>query len=357
MILFNKALLSLWTFGFPFFLTLWHCVFATFVTQLLVRYPEIMPCIPAEWGLLQSAKEGKVTRSMLIYRLLPTSFFFAGGLALGNSAYKHLSVAYIQMLKSLNPICILLLAFLLGREKPSVIQLSLVGIICGGVVLASAGELHFSAIGFFLQVSAILLDVCRMTLVDILMVDVKLDSLSMLYYLAPMSSVFILVGFLCFEYDPATFPWARILDPTFGSALILNASVAFLLNIAVYVAVANSSSVIIGVSGMAKDMLLVASSVAFFASPITMQQIIGYSISIVGLSWYKEYKVDPARMTERVADTWNRTVQFAVFAAACCIGRRGPAWRRAENEDDGETAFMLSPVSPTDAKKIKETPV
>lgn len=41
MILFNKALLSTWNFGFPFFLTCWHCVFATVLTQVMYK------CLPS----------------------------------------------------------------------------------------------------------------------------------------------------------------------------------------------------------------------------------------------------------------------------------------------------------------------
>lgn len=250
--------------------------------------------------MFQSVKEGKITWQIILYRLTPLAVFHASGLTLGNSAYKFLSVAYIQILKSLSPVMILLVAFMIGKEKPSAIQLGIVSIICGGVVLASTGELQFSLVGFVLQLLAILTDVGRMTLIDILMVDVKLDSLSMLYYLSPLSSVMIFFGFIFFELD-ATFPWGRIfLDPSFGSALLFSGVLAFCLNIAVFVGVAHSSSVIIGVSGLLKDMILVASSVLFFGSPITMQQIFGYGVSIVGLSYYREFRADPQKASEKV---------------------------------------------------------
>ena len=149
MILFNKALLSYWGFGFPFALTLWHCVFCSAVTQTMVMSGSTFG---KEWGLLSSAREGAVTTQIFRTRILPLSLFFAGGLTLGNSAYKFLSVAYIQMLKSLSPVLLLLLAIAIGKEKPSAVQLALVAVICCGVMLASAGERHFSAVGAVLQV-------------------------------------------------------------------------------------------------------------------------------------------------------------------------------------------------------------
>lgn len=43
MILFNKALLSTWDFGYPFFLTSWHCLFSTILTQVLARTTNMLP--------------------------------------------------------------------------------------------------------------------------------------------------------------------------------------------------------------------------------------------------------------------------------------------------------------------------
>ena len=350
MILFNKALMSSWGFPFPFAMTLWHCIFATLVTQLMVNFPQLFSFVPSEWNLFQSAREGKVTRQIFLTALVPLACFFAGGLTLGNSAYRYLSVAYIQMLKSLSPVCILIVSFLIGKEKPSIVQLSLVLMICIGVGLASSGEMHFSVVGFVLQVGAILSDVCRMTLIDVLMVDIKLDSLSMLYYLAPISSFLIFLGFLVFEYDPTTFPWSRVFDPSFGSILLVNGLCAICLNLTVFVAVANTSSVIIGVSGLVKDMLLVTSSVFLFGSPISTQQIVGYSISICGLTLYREYKSDPARMAGKLFDTVGRIRQVFVFATACCLGqgrRRAPGLvmpsssTPASAEEDAESEPLL----------------
>ena len=71
---------------------------------------------------------------------------------LGNSAYKFISLAYIQMLKSLTPVPTLLLAFLVGREQASLVLVAIVVTVTAGTAMASIGELNFSMIGFVLQV-------------------------------------------------------------------------------------------------------------------------------------------------------------------------------------------------------------
>jgi drug/metabolite transporter (DMT)-like permease len=44
----------------------------------------------------------------------------------GNSAYKYISVAYLQIMKSMTPVPTLLVSFLIGREKPTWAQLLIV---------------------------------------------------------------------------------------------------------------------------------------------------------------------------------------------------------------------------------------
>lgn len=42
-ILFNKAVLSNMNFPFPMFLTAWHMLFATVLTQILARTTDMLP--------------------------------------------------------------------------------------------------------------------------------------------------------------------------------------------------------------------------------------------------------------------------------------------------------------------------
>jgi drug/metabolite transporter (DMT)-like permease len=165
---------------------------------------------------------------MYLYRFLPISVFFAGGLTLGNSAYQYLSVAYIQMLKSFTPVPMLLVGVLLGKEHPSWQQFIVVLVVSGGLALSTEGELSFSVDGFVLQCLAMLCDVCRINLLDMYIASAKLDSLSTLYYYAPASFVLILIGFFVLEAN--NFPYAQ-LSFGFWCLLLLNGLVSLGLNV------------------------------------------------------------------------------------------------------------------------------
>jgi len=86
--------------------------------------------------------------------VIPVAAFFGVGICLGNMAYQYISVAYIQMIKAINPVPLLLLYFAFGREKPSFVLLLSVSVISAGVYISSLGELQFSWLGFCVQVIA-----------------------------------------------------------------------------------------------------------------------------------------------------------------------------------------------------------
>ena len=88
-------------------------IFATVVTQVLSRTTTMLPAV----------KENRVSSNEYLRKFIPMSLLYAISLVLGNSAYKFISVVYIQMLKSSSPVIVLLLAICAGREKPSLVQL------------------------------------------------------------------------------------------------------------------------------------------------------------------------------------------------------------------------------------------
>lgn len=198
------------------------------------------------------------------------SVCFAMGLVLGNMAYRYISLAYIQMIKASNPVPLLLLNFAAGREKPSILQLGIVLVVSSGVIMSSLGELNFSWVGFIVQFTAVLADVCRVMLLDTTMKDLNLDSLSLLYYTAPPSAVMIFVGFVMFEASSLSLD-VFTFDLTF--MLLLNGFLAFSLNIAVIYLVSSTSGMVMSISGPIKDITIVMSSVIIFGAPITMLQV------------------------------------------------------------------------------------
>jgi hypothetical protein len=86
-IMFNKAILDFYGFRYPIFLTCWHMVFATTLTQILARTTSMF-----------TAVNNKVVNWEIFFkRVCPVAVVFALSLILSNTAYIYLSVSFIQV--------------------------------------------------------------------------------------------------------------------------------------------------------------------------------------------------------------------------------------------------------------------
>lgn len=203
------------------------------------------------------------------------------------------------MLKAFTPVAVLIVSYMSGLEKSSILELFIVTIICTGVAITSVGELNFSWIGFVFQAAAILFESSRLVLTNILMKQLKLDPLSSLYYIAPVCMCFILPAHFYFEFS--LLPWETMMTTKFAGMMAASGAVAFSLNVAVVVLISNTSALTLTLAGIVKDLLLVFLSVSIFGSPVTPLQYFGYGMTLFALNMHKEYKKNPDRAAKAMA--------------------------------------------------------
>jgi len=277
-IVFNKYILDpkKLNFPFPIFLTTWHLVFATFMTQCLARFTTV----------LDSRKNVPMTGRVYLRAIVPIGAFFSMSLICGNVAYLYLSVSFIQMLKATTPVAVLLSTWALGMAPPNMRTLLNVSAIVFGVIIASVGEIKFVMIGFLIQVAGIMFEAIRLTMVQRLLSgsEFKMDPLVSLYYFAPACA--IMNGVLCLFMELPKLGMTDLYRVGLFT-LLLNAVVAFGLNVAVVLLIGKTSSLVLTLSGVLKDILLVACSMIIFHDPVSPLQAFGYSIALGGLVYYK----------------------------------------------------------------------
>jgi len=282
-ILFNKWILSEGGFPYPIILTSWHMLFATVVTQVMRRTTNLLP----------SLNEVPITADFYLKNIVPIGIFFAASLVFSNKAYLYLSVSFIQMLKASTPVVVLLISFIMGLEKPNLQLLGLIVAVSLGVAIASAGEIHFVPIGVIFQSIAVVVESVRLVLVSTLLSanGYKFDALSGLYLYAPVCFVLNFSMFLIFEYP--SFSMDALWNLGLG-VLLMNAAIAFCLNISVVFLLKHTSSLVFTLSGVIKDILLIVSSSLLFHSSISTLQTFGYSLALTGITLYNLLKLKKA---------------------------------------------------------------
>ncbi|KAL2886259.1 putative sugar phosphate/phosphate translocator [Ceratocystis lukuohia] len=271
-ILFNKWLLDR---NFPIILTCWHLIFATGLTQVLSRTT----------SLLDGRHKVKMTGRVYLRAVVPIGVCYCGSLVFSNIVYMYLSVAYIQMLKSVAPCTVLLIGYFLGTQHPTLRTWINVLVITLGVAITSVGELQFSMAGFIYQMLGIIFEGTRLTMIQVLLSgdDFKMDPLVSLYYFAPVCAVMNCTVALFTELP--SFKMEDLWQTGIGM-LFLNAGVASTLNIASVFLIGKTSSLVLVLAGILKAILLVVLSVIIWGTPIAPLQILGYGIALGGLTVY-----------------------------------------------------------------------
>ncbi|KAK3499972.1 triose-phosphate transporter family-domain-containing protein [Neurospora hispaniola] len=274
-ILFNKWLLAPDRFSYPTILTCWHLIFATIATQILARTTT----------LLDGRKSVKMTGRLYLRAIVPIGFLFSGSLVCSNMVYLYLSVAFIQMLKAAAPVAVLLTAWVWGVEQPSQSRLINVLFIVFGVGLASFGEIAFSLTGFLFQLGGIVFEAMRLIMIQVLLKGdgQKMDPLVSLYYFAPVCASMNFVVALFTEFR--SFNIADLYNTGLW-CLLLNAVVAFMLNISSVCLIGRTSGLVMTLTGILKNILLVVASVMIWQTSITPLQFLGYAIALAGLVYY-----------------------------------------------------------------------
>ncbi|BDD57132.1 hypothetical protein MPDQ_003479 [Monascus purpureus] len=302
-ILFQKYLLDPNRFPYPIVLTTWHLSFATLMTQILARTTT----------LLDGRKNVKMTGRVYLRAIVPIGLFFSLSLICGNVAYLYLSVAFIQMLKATTPVAVLFATWGMGMAPVNYKVLLNVIVIVIGVIIASFGEIKFVLIGVIYQVAGLTFEATRLVMVQRLLssAEYKMDPLVSLYYYAPVCAVMNAIPALFLEVPKVT------MDQVYGVGiwtLIANAGVAFLLNVSVVFLIGKTSSLVMTLCGVLKDILLIVASMVIWGTQVTKLQFFGYSLALMGLVYYKLGGEKIKEYTGQASRSWaeygaNRPVQ------------------------------------------------
>ncbi|KAL2141075.1 hypothetical protein VTI28DRAFT_2873 [Corynascus sepedonium] len=274
-ILFNKWIIDSRGFKYPVILTCWHLIFATIATQVLARTTT----------LLDGRKKVKMNGRTYLRAIVPIGLLYSASLVCSNMVYLYLSVAFIQMLKAAAPVAVLLTSWAWGVEEPSLKRFLNVLLIVAGVALASFGEIDFSLAGFLFQLGGIVFEAMRLVMIQVLLSGdtQKMDPLVSLYYYAPVCAVMniiIAIGSEANNFNPADLATAGY------GLLLLNAIVAFMLNVSSVFLIGKTSGLVMTLTGILKNILLVIISVMIWHTTISWMQFLGYAIALAGLVYY-----------------------------------------------------------------------
>ena len=284
-ILFNKYILAYSGFKYPIALTMWHMVFCTTVSAVLVRGTG-------------TTKRLHMPRKEYVNRVVPIGALYAASLWLSNSAYLHLSVSFIQMTKALMPGLVYACGVAFGMEKLTRVTTLNMVIIAVGVAIAAYGEIDFVWIGVIEQLSALLFEAMRLMLVQVLITKqgYGMNPIQSLYYVSPACAACLVLPFAFVELPEILNDVGLVID---YPMLLLNALTAFALNLAVFLLIGKTSALTMNIAGVIKDWMLIFASQHLFGNAVSFLNYVGYVIAFLSVGMYNFNKLRAAKKADR----------------------------------------------------------
>ncbi|KAJ9533354.1 hypothetical protein QJQ45_026415 [Haematococcus lacustris] len=291
-IMVNKYVLSISGFPYPVALTCSHMLFCSILAWCLVKigWADVVP----------------ISADTYLRCILPIGLLFAITLWTGNAAYLYLSVSFIQMLKASMPMVVYVVGIMFATEKFTLFTVLNMIVVGTGIGIAAYGEILFVWVGVILQAASICTESVRLTLVQILLQSrgIKMNPISSLYHIAPCCFVFLALPFTYIELPK------MMRDPTLRvnvPLLLVSASGAFALNMAVFLLIGKTSALTMNVAGVVKDWLLILLSVVLYGSPVTTTQLMGYGLAFAGVCVYNYQKIQSLKQqNSKVVDTSDK---------------------------------------------------
>lgn len=294
LIAYNKYLINEARFPFAIALVLLHAVFCSVCTGVLYLVkPSLFP------SLSDPARKVTVDSDLILRGALPIAVLFSAQLVLSNTAYMHSSLAFLQMMKEANLVLIYFFSLLAALEKFSWRSIGILAFVIVATTLTIHGEVNFSMTGFMIQGVGQLFECCKIVLQAMLLTKSgrALDPLTYVMLVMPLCALFLGAGFgvlLAFPHEHFMTPQLHHLEQWWPH-LLVNACIAFALNVAIALFIKYSSAVSFILAGILKDAMIVAAGGLLLKEVITLIQAFGFFLQLLGIFFWGMVKNFPER--------------------------------------------------------------
>ncbi|KAI8073345.1 triose-phosphate transporter family-domain-containing protein [Gongronella butleri] len=272
--LYNKIILQLYEFPFPWTLTGVHTMCGAIGSYLFWRADVFTPSQLGE-------RENIV---MILFSVLYTI-----NIAISNVSLNLVSVPVHQVIRAMTPLFTILLSVMfLGKSYSSLTYISLFPVVAG-VGFATFGDYDYTTAGFFLTMLGTVLAAIKTIVTNRVQVGrLKLHPLDLLLRMSPLA----FIQTMAYSYLTGEMAIMHDFVKTRGSwslvfALLVNGILAFFLNVVSFTANKKTSALTMTVAGNVKQVLSIVLSVIIFNIQLTWMKSWGIILTLAGGAWYR----------------------------------------------------------------------
>jgi hypothetical protein len=279
LILLQKYVLGVLDFEYPIFIVTLAAVTRWAVVLTLVHTGVIRLGAHADLSFVEW------TRGML-----PVGILECISLAAGSSAYLHISVSFVQMLKAFQPVVLNVFIVGLGLEKFSWQLFACIAVVTAGSVLAAIGEVNFTPTGVWLMLISELAESAKYVILHFYLRNERFTLWEGVYFTTPSSSFSLGVLCVLFERD--------VVKRENMALFLANWKIFFALVVLAMITTVSGFGIIKELGSvsnkvlvMLRNALLIYPAVQLYDDIVTPIQIIGYGVTAVGTTAFAFVKV------------------------------------------------------------------
>lgn len=272
-------------FQFPLTITVIHMVFSWGMCHIQLHY------------FRGGQKKQYLTLKQQFEKVAPLAICFSLSVAMGNLSLKYIFPSFNQMLGAMSPLITVGLAVAMQSKRYNSWTWLSMPIICGGLAVCSVQEMNFSARGALHATGATVLRALKSIMQGKLLQGDHLDSVTLLYYMAPWAAANLFVLACLIEgFEPELLLLRGLWGSqsghrvTGGSTvlvlLIVSGLNACLLNVANFLVTSYTSPVTLQVLGNVKSCLSIIVSVSIFRNHLNAEQAFGVAACLFGVWVY-----------------------------------------------------------------------
>ncbi|XP_065904535.1 solute carrier family 35 member E1-like [Dysidea avara] len=234
-----------------------------------------------------------VTRRQFVRRIAPLGIGKIMGSVSAYISILKMPVSYSHTVKALMPLFVVLLSYVIMREKyPWKVYLSLVPIV-GGVLLATVTELQFNALGLIAALFATMCFALQNIYSKKALKELHLHHLRLLLVICQVAGIVVFpIWMFTDAWELVSAPHNYFQHMWLFLMLPLNGLFNFGQNIAAFTVLSNVSPVSYSVATVTKRVVIIVTSLQVLHNPVTSYNVLGMAMAILGIAFYNKAKYD-----------------------------------------------------------------
>lgn len=279
LILLQKYVLGILNFEYPIFIV---------TLAAAARWLLILTLVHT--GVLKLGAHRDLTFVEWTRGMLPVGILECISLASGSTAYLHLSVSFVQMLKAFQPVVLNVFIVGLGLEKFSYKLFLCIVVVTIGSIMAAIGEVNFTATGVSLMLISELAESAKYVILHFYLRNEGYTLWEGIYFTTPSSTFSLATLCVLFERDVVEPENMRIFTEN-GEIFVALVVLAIVTTVSGFGIIKELGSVANKVLVMLRNALLIYPAVQLYDDVVTPIQIVGYGVTAVGTTAFAFIKV------------------------------------------------------------------